>query len=1077
MYKGGFPINLSILVVLLIALAGQGLIAAEEVQSNPSNSGMRILSTGQFDGNRIHSDLENNGMIVSHRISGHSGLEWPRGSNKYAVYASGIWIAGLVNNEIRIAAAEYSPELTSGPFGSDGSELEHVLYKVNFFDINDPTASPDFQNWPAEYGAPFNDAENDGVYLPMPEGLDSPDILGDQMIWYVSNDAVEANHTTFASAPLGIEVQTSIWGYDRNDALGNMMFVRALIINKGENQISDTYIGLWSDPDIGDAGDDFVGCDTLLGLGFAYNDGADGIYTDAAPAVGYDFFQGPIVPAPGESATAFGRTIPDHKNLKMSSFVKYINGDDIYTDPNSAEEAYNYMKGFLRDGSNFINSATGEIAWFVHPDDPNDNVDGTDNVWVDGDDNAADDRRFLMNSGPFEMAPGDSQEVIYGILMSQGVDALSSVTKLKNDDGLAQAFVDNNYSLPEDTIVVPIFAEIDFPTIEADNLNDNGIANNGELIRLSFLVMNTTNSIASFNLQVMPLSSLVSDEGQNNSIQIDDLQPQPYAYLLPEEDQPLFYIAPQFFEDHLDFRVYVSMSGSMYDNEFLISIPVEVLDYQPDPSVYWIENISGNTSGSVGFRVVNPSGLTNDSYQVTFSDEFFNATGAIEPGLGINLMNSTTSTILVDRHSLPEEHQFGFPVTEGFKLLASDPPVGVKGIFQVSNASGEIPNGVSEDASEDVMWIHYLAASGYTTEQAQGGWFFVTHGGGTANDPASFNARVLRGSNWERVSGRIFEMRFTDDALSNGLAYRRFSDGVITHVPFELWNLGVSAQDTEDDFRMLPAFLSGGSQGSADNEDNFDFWGDDQGSSSSDDPSSDWIYWGNPVDETPGQSGYDTFFALGPGGVADDGVDWTEVLARTRLMNWNGSASHLDSLALSRLSSVNPTEWNAQDTSIFLDSGWFLDEGNNLGNVIVSGGFAFGTILHLPEIGTIHRWVANRPLNSSVSVQFNMNDILTDLAEDLLPSVYCLAQNYPNPFNPMTTIKYQLAMTGNVQLVIYDLLGRQVRLLSDDVQTQGWHAQVWDGKDASGHLVSSGMYLYRLKAGTFSKTMKMLYLR
>ena len=178
MHYGGFPNNLRIQVVLLLALLGSSSIAAESVHSDPTDSEQRALSTGEFDGNRINSDLENNGMVVSHRISGHSGLEWPHGNGTYAIYASGIWIAGLVNNEIRIAAAEDSPEFTPGPFGSEGSEPEHVLYKVNFVDFNDPAASPDFQNWPVEYGAPFIDADEDGVYSPMPVGPDSPGFLG-----------------------------------------------------------------------------------------------------------------------------------------------------------------------------------------------------------------------------------------------------------------------------------------------------------------------------------------------------------------------------------------------------------------------------------------------------------------------------------------------------------------------------------------------------------------------------------------------------------------------------------------------------------------------------------------------------------------------------------------------------------------------------------------------------------------------------------------------------------------------------------------------------------------------------------
>ncbi|MCF7809173.1 MAG: T9SS type A sorting domain-containing protein [Candidatus Marinimicrobia bacterium] len=107
------------------------------------------------------------------------------------------------------------------------------------------------------------------------------------------------------------------------------------------------------------------------------------------------------------------------------------------------------MSGYLRDGSPFINSATGEATKFVHPDDPNLNIDGTDNIWVDGDDNPADDRRFLMNVGPFDFAAGDSAEVVFGILHAQGTSALGSVSLLKYNDQYAQAAYDANFDLPD----------------------------------------------------------------------------------------------------------------------------------------------------------------------------------------------------------------------------------------------------------------------------------------------------------------------------------------------------------------------------------------------------------------------------------------------------------------------------------------------------------------------------------------------------------------------------------------------------------------------------------------------------
>ncbi|NOZ07961.1 MAG: hypothetical protein GXO91_03665, partial [FCB group bacterium] len=110
----------------------------------------------------------------------------------------------------------------------------------------------------------------------------------------------------------------------------------------------------------GYAGDDFVGCDTTLSLAYCYNDGADDDYGYNPPAIGRILLQGPMVESVGDTALAFGTVHPGYRNLGMTSFIKYINGDDIYSDPTNSNEAYNYMTGYQHDGTPFINPVTGD---------------------------------------------------------------------------------------------------------------------------------------------------------------------------------------------------------------------------------------------------------------------------------------------------------------------------------------------------------------------------------------------------------------------------------------------------------------------------------------------------------------------------------------------------------------------------------------------------------------------------------------------------------------------------------------------------------------------------------------------
>ncbi len=88
-----------------------------------------------------------------------------------------------------------------------------------------------------------------------------------------------------------------------------------------------------------------------------------------------------------------------------------------------------------------------------------------------------------------------------------------------------------------------------------------------------------------------------------------------------------------------------------------------------------------------------------------------------------------------------------------------------------------------------------------------------------------------------------------------------------------------------------------------------------------------------------------------------------------------------------------------------------------------------------------------------------------------------LFQNYPNPFNPATTISYQLPVSTEVELTIYNLLGQQTRTLVSSKQPAGAYQLEWDGRDNAGSEVASGIYVYRLKTDDFTRSRKMLLLR
>ena len=102
---------------------------------------------------------------------------------------------------------------------------------------------------------------------------------------------------------------------------------------------------------------------------------------------------------------------------------------------------------------------------------------------------------------------------------------------------------------------------------------------------------------------------------------------------------------------------------------------------------------------------------------------------------------------------------------------------------------------------------------------------------------------------------------------------------------------------------------------------------------------------------------------------------------------------------------------------------------------------------------------------------------VTDVENKLLPVTYDLFQNYPNPFNPSTVISYALPKTSVVLIKIYDMLGREIKTLVNDVQNAGINKVQWNGDNNFGSKVSSGTYIYVIKANDYYKAKKMVLLK
>jgi hypothetical protein len=106
-------------------------------------------------------------------------------------------------------------------------------------------------------------------------------------------------------------------------------------------------------------------------------------------------------------------------------------------------------------------------------------------------------------------------------------------------------------------------------------------------------------------------------------------------------------------------------------------------------------------------------------------------------------------------------------------------------------------------------------------------------------------------------------------------------------------------------------------------------------------------------------------------------------------------------------------------------------------------------------------------------------DFLEEQQEELpgAPRATVLYQNYPNPFNPETIIRYELAKAGHISISIYDINGSLVRILYQGHREPGMYEVGWNGENERGIRIASGIYFYRLRAGDFSQTRKMVFMR
>ena len=890
--------TLLLLVGTVQAREGRGAPAAKLAQDEIEVSTQRT----QLNINNMAMWIQSDGWSARNPLNGNSGVTYPRSTDQ-VIFQDGIIWGGRVQDgndqDLRVGGQTYEIGTVPGVIESKGLAQDREtarLYRIRRDwatadlrldasevlnkGLSQITAAHedsvraqyerDWMEWPAELGAPYYDNDGNGQYDP---SVDEPGLANaDQVIWFAINDLDQGATTNlYGSLPIGLETQVTLWGYARSDALGDVIFKKYKIIYKGTAEatddavIEDMYFAQWSDPDLGDFGDDFAGADVGLSLGYVYNSiDDDSHYVSfglAPPAAGYDFLQGPIVPVyqldddgniavdddgnqllDESSVAIFNDGLrPGYKNLPMTAFVYFAAGSAI-SDPELGEyigtqQWYNLLRGFqpqddVENPVPYTNPLTNADTKFTLDGDPT-RATG----WNDGVPLPAGDRRIVLATGPFEMALGDTQEVVVALLGAISSDRLRSVSKLKFTDQFVQDAYNSFFQVPkpptqpnvrlvelDQTIVlnwgwdpesVDKTESLGSPGFDFEGYNvyqlPSAEATLGQATKIAtFDIVNGVTTILGIALDEqsgvvldVPLQ-IGSDSGLQRYITLtrDALRSGP----LVNGQQYYFAVTAYSRATSAEAATTTTLESSPQSIICVPQVaPPGITRTHEDPGeLLPVEHTKGIGDASVWAQVVDPTALQQAAYKVTFNDD---ATWSLSRG----------GEILVDRESNISLDE-SYPIVEGLQVKV--------GNLVFTNPTTYISAEVTNDANPEDGDLH-LWSDGTLFGFPDGYGSTFWDGGGAGDNRLVRDIEFRFTGVWDADSTAIVEggSMATLGGVSGGSGERdiaahpfkpaEVSDSTgafLQRVPFEIWDV----EDPDNPRQLNAVFYDRGADGSRD---------------------------------------------------------------------------------------------------------------------------------------------------------------------------------------------------------------------------------------------------------------------
>jgi hypothetical protein len=499
----------------------------------PGNAGFSQPLRSQYDSlyiNNINAMFAANGSHFLSPVTLKARFEVPKFSGKNTICASTLWIGGLdPNNNLHIAGQRYGlgpypqfsspnkyfdfyvgPVMDSFAYSAHQDTIWNYIWNLRKSDIDyhkahwsDPGYQPihDILTWPgdgnvslgqAAHLAPYYDRNGDGIYNPM-DG-DYPLIRGDQALYFIFNDDRNLHLETYGNK-LKIEIHGMAYAFNlpNDSALKNTVFLNYKIYNRSSNTYHDSYIGVFTDPDIGGSQDDFIGCNVDESYYYGYNGdsidgtGQSGTYGAHPPAQSVAIIGGAYQDADGidnpkfdayghrlcdESVNGlnFGDSIVDNERLGMTNFMRFTNPFNAqYQYPLSAPQYYNSLKSMWSDTAHLRYGGQG-YGWYRNPGEgwygdacrfmfpglsdtlnwgvgcTAQNPENWDEITAGS---ASGDRTGVGSSGPFTFSPGQRQEIDVAYTFARDYVGNGSVTKLANLVGIVEDYFKTNI-LPND---------------------------------------------------------------------------------------------------------------------------------------------------------------------------------------------------------------------------------------------------------------------------------------------------------------------------------------------------------------------------------------------------------------------------------------------------------------------------------------------------------------------------------------------------------------------------------------------------------------------------------------------------